>query len=293
MAGKRRKRSKKIKKRTYYMLWRMLVSIMVIIIGIAWLGQMTISKAAQRDVWEAYDDEPVAVKDAVEEDLTSLSEIEKEIAVYANERGYYLADYPDKLFELYEKNQEARQFVLDYPLKKDIDYDIDLSEYHDTDTVPLLMQWDERWGYTEYAGNVLGLTGCGPTCLSMVAIYLTGDETKNPGWMADFSAENGFYENGSGSKWVLMSEGAALLGLNVKEIPLDEERIIDNLQVHNPIICIMGPGDFTDSGHFIVLTGYKDGGFTINDPNSRANSEKIWTFEELQYQIRALWVYWR
>lgn len=90
-----------------------------------------------------------------------------------------------------------------------------------------------------------------------------------------------------------MSEGAGSLGLNVKEVPLNEERITDNLLAGNPIICIMGPGDFTDSGHFIVLTGYKDGGFTVNDPNSNQNSQKIWTFEELRYQIRCLWVYWK
>lgn len=280
------------------MLWRMMVSITAIIIGIAWLSQMTVSRAAERaygeDSLDETEAEPVAAgKDAVEEDLSSLSDAEREIAEYANAKGYYLADYTDKLVELYEKNLEARQFVLDYPLKKDMEYDIDLGEYKNADFVPLLMQWDERWGYDEYAGDVLGLTGCGPTCLSMVAIYLTGNDTMNPKWMSDFSSRYGFYEEGNGTRWALMSEGAAILGLNAKEIPLNKERMIDNLQTGNPIICILGPGDFTDSGHFIVLTGYRDGGFTINDPNSRVNSEKIWTFEELQYQIRNLWVYWK
>ena len=68
------------------------------------------------------------------------------------------------------------------------------------------------------------------------------------------------YENGSGSKWTLMSQGAQQLGLNVRELSLDEERMAENLEAGHPIICILGPGDFTDSGHFIVLTGYRDGG---------------------------------
>ncbi|MBP3460503.1 MAG: C39 family peptidase [Lachnospiraceae bacterium] len=297
MADKRRKRSKKIRRRTYYLLWRMTVSIMAIIIGIAWLSQMTFSQAAEKNHEEDSREEEAEmeamVKDAVEEDLSALSDSEREIAEYANAKGYYIRDYTDKLVELYEKNQEARQFVLDYPFKKDIEYDIDLSEYKNADFVPLLMQWDERWGYGEYAGDVLGLTGCGPTCLSMVAIYLTGNDTMNPKWMADFSTQHDFYEEGNGTRWALMSEGAAILGLNSKEIPLDKERMIDNLQAGNPIICILGPGDFTNSGHFIVLTGYRDGGFTLNDPNSRINSEKTWSFEELQYQIRNLWVYWK
>jgi predicted double-glycine peptidase len=88
-----------------------------------------------------------------------------------------------------------------------------------------------------------------------------------------------------------MSEGASFLGLDVTEIPLDEQRIADNLEVGNPIICIMGPGDFTTSGHFIVLTSYEDGMVTVNDPNSIERSNKKWSFAEISSQIRNLWVY--
>ena len=43
---------------------------------------------------------------------------------------------------------------------------------------PLFLQWDPRWGYTEYGeDSFLGLSGCGPTCLSMVLYYLTGDKS--------------------------------------------------------------------------------------------------------------------
>lgn len=56
-----------------------------------------------------------------------------------------------------------------------------------------------------------------------------------------------------------------------------------------PIIINVGPGDFTDSGHFMTLTGYDSEGFMINDPNSRANSEKHWTYAQLQGQVRNLW----
>lgn len=293
MADKRKRRKNRIRRRTYFLMWRMLVLVMIIVIGIAFLGQMTVSRAAGENAGELYETgmEPVQ-KPSTQEDVTGYTPLEKEIAAYANQKGYLLKDYTEDLIRLYEKNEEARQFVLEYPLKKDQNYEIDLSEYRDTETIPLFMQWDERWGYSRYAGNVFGLTGCGPTCLSMIAVYLTGDDSMNPKWMAQFATDHGFYENGNGSTWTLMSEGAALLGLGVKELPLNEERIVDNLLVHNPIVCIMGPGDFTDSGHFIILTGYENGAFSIHDPNSRKNSEKTWSFEQLRYQIRNLWVFW-
>ena len=68
--------------------------------------------------------------------------------------------------------------------------------------------------------------------------------------------------------------------------------IQEALEANIPIICIMGPGDFTDGGHFIVLSGWEDGKIRINDPNSTANSEKLWTYEEIKGQIRNMWEYY-
>ncbi len=88
-----------------------------------------------------------------------------------------------------------------------------------------------------------------------------------------------------GSAWALFSEGGKELGFDVTEIPLDEERVIANLEVNNPIVAVMGPGDFTTTGHFIVLTGYENGKIKVNDPNNRENSEKLWEFDRIQSQI--------
>ena len=125
----------------------------------------------------------------------------------------------------------------------------------------------------------MGLSGCGPTALSMVAIFMTGDITKNPRWVADFASQNGYAVDGSGTAWSLMLEGARQIGLSSKEIPVERERVENNLQAGNPIIALMGPGEFTSNGHFIVLTGLQNGRLKINDPNSRKNSEKTWDID--------------
>ena len=212
------------------------------------------------------------------------------VAAFASKHSLSLAAWPGELLELLEKNPEAEEFVLNYPLKKDMSFDIDLTEYETCDTVPLFLQWDERWGYTRYGSNVMGLTGCGPTCLSMVCMYLLKDASYTPRYIAEFAEENNYYVEGSGSAWTLISKGGETLGLDVVEISLDENRMMKNLELGNPIICILGPGDFTTTGHFIVLTGCKDGKFVVNDPNSRINSERLWSFEEIKGQIKNLWV---
>lgn len=212
------------------------------------------------------------------------------VGEYAKAHSLSLSDWPDELLLLYDKNPDAREFVLSYPEKKDKKYSIDLGEYRNSETVPLLMQWDERWGYSRYSGELFGLSGCGPTCLSMVHIFLRGDTTVTPRYVADFAERKGYSVRGSGSSWSLISEGGRELGLEVKELPLHEGQIKQNLLAGRPIICVMGPGDFTQQGHFIVLAGYENGLMRVNDPNSPTRSEKLWSYEEIKGQIKNLWV---
>lgn len=209
---------------------------------------------------------------------------------FAKQNGLSLSEWPEELLDLLEKNPETQDFVLNFPIKKDLGPEIDLSEYLDSSEVPLLLQWDERWGYSQYAGELMGLSGCGPTCLSMVCLYLLDDASYTPQYIAEFATENGYSVSGNGSSWTLISEGGEKLGLDVTEIPLDENRIIRNLEVGNPIICVVGPGFFTSTGHFIVMTEYEDGYVKVNDPNSPNRSEQTWKLTEVMEQIRNLWV---
>lgn len=199
---------------------------------------------------------------------------------------------PQSLIDLYERNKEARQFVLDYEKNKDKHEAIDISKEVRDGEIPLFLQWDERWGYETYGDDYMAVTGCGPTALSMVYIGLTGDTSLNPYEMAKLAQNNGYYVNGSGSSWNMMLGLASQIGLDANEISLDENSIKKELSAGNPIICIMGPGDFTTSGHFIVLTGITDDGkVQVNDPNSVKNSQKTWELDRIMSQMRDLWVY--
>ena len=220
---------------------------------------------------------------------SDATEAERKVKLYADEKGISFGEYPESLIALLDRNPETEEFVLNYPFREDVEYRLVPPE--EDQGVPLLLQWDSRWGYEIYGSDMMAITGCGPTCLAMVGYYLTGDaETYDPAAMAAFSEKYGYYATGYGSSWTLISEGAVKLGLDVTEIPLVEKRIKDNLEVGNPIICAMGAGDFTSSGHYIVLVGLKDGKFIVNDPNSPENSEKLWSYEQIQGQIRNLWV---
>lgn len=199
--------------------------------------------------------------------------------------------YPQALRELVQKNPETLDFVYDYPINSTLTPEIDLSAEAAGGTVPLLLQWDERWGYRSYGSGLIGYTGCGPTCLSMVALYLTGDANCDPGTVAQYAQQQGYYVEGSGTAWELMATGCTHFGLKSEEIGLDENGMAAALSDGKVLICSMGPGDFTDGGHYIVLTGHSDAGFSICDPNSPKRSAQTWTFDRLKNQIRNVWAF--
>ena len=241
-------------------------------------NSLTASKMDSEKNQNSSDDDVNAAKQSSEPDKeTKLDEI------------LHSAKYPGQLKELAKKNDEAIDFIYEYPKEHSKEHDIDLTAEASQDTVPLLQQWDERWGYEKYSGNYFAASGCGPTALSMVVLYLTHDAQASPLAVAEDAKEACYCVDGSGSAWDLMSKGCRHYGVNAKTIKVDEDTFKERLDEGNLIVVNVGPGDFTEKGHFTVITGYDDEGFTINDPNSIIKSNTHWQFERLHSQIRAAW----
>ena len=114
----------------------------------------------------------------------------------------------------------------------------------------------------------------------------------NPYEVARLADYEGYYVHGSGSSWDMMESFASELGLNVHTVAFTEQDIVETLQNGQPIICVVGPGDFTNDGHFIVLKEVDNNGrIIINDPNSKKNSRKKWELDVIMPQIMNLWSY--
>ena len=155
--------------------------------------------------------------------------------------------------------------------------------------VPYLLQYDARWCFHGYGSSVMGFTACGPTCLSMAAIGLTGNTDYTPAYVADRAEASGHYMDGAGTAWTLFTEGAAEFGLRGEAITAGRKELSERLERGEVIIASMLPGDFTTSGHFIVIYGSNLLGFKVYDPNSIERSERLWSYDRLAPQIAQLW----
>lgn len=157
--------------------------------------------------------------------------------------------------------------------------------------VPKLYQRDAAWVNASYAEGSFGDTGCGPTCLTMVYVALTGRTDMTPADMGALSERLGC-ASADGTAWAFMTEGAAEKGLLAEELPADEASVRQALVSGSPVICSVGPGDFTSTGHFIVLTGVDEHGqLIIRDPNSPERTAQAWDFDTVLRQCRNLWAY--
>lgn len=224
--------------------------------------------------------------DEIRENLHSLAEKYPEFTeIYDN-----MEKYPEELMAALCNNPEMIDFVKGYLTAEPV-VTGGMSSEELSEKFPLLIQWDLRWGYSFYGDNNIALSGCAPTCLSMVIVALTGNFDATPDAVADYSMENGYYQEGVGTKWSIMTEGCLHFGVQGEEIVLNKNTIFSELESGYPVICSMRPGDFTSTGHFIVLTGVYDGKVVVNDPNSRTRSSMLWDYETLEYQIKNLWVF--
>ena len=154
---------------------------------------------------------------------------------------------------------------------------------------PLLLQFDPRWGYFEYGGKEMGLSGCGPTCLAMVILALTDYEDVTPDKIAQYSTDKKYYVEGVGTAWKLMDDVPPLYGLAVEHTAIKEKSMKAELDKGNILICSVRKGVFTSEGHFVVIYGYDETGFLVNDPKCVARSRKTWQFSEFGNQLKRIW----
>ncbi len=205
---------------------------------------------------------------------------------------YHLERYPRSLLSLILYYEEEIDYVYNYPNRKHYD-EIILTEKDFEREVPLFIQWDERWGYDYYADEMMGINACGPTSLAMVISGLTGNRDIHPRMIAEYSYDNGYYVEDVGTMWSLMIDGANAFGVQANQLIGSAQSVVDALSQGHLVILSVGPGDFTNSGHFIVLTGIDENGLiTINDPNSLKKSDMKWDIERLISQTAAAWEYY-
>lgn len=284
-----------------------LVAVAILFFGIRGCMVSSVPEPAPAEANQAPVEQPQQERDPVDEAaLSSILGDDLTVqllqAAQTSDDAAWVAAHPDayavdgdavqyKLLKLAATEPEAVPFVRAFP----DDYPAESALGTDEPTageVPRLYQWDSRWGSTVYSSTTFALTGCCPTSLSMVYQGLTGKGDLSPYDMGERASAGGYETAFDGTDSSFLVNEAASLGLSCQEVAADARSVRSALEDGAVLICNVGPGDFTDNGHFFVITGIDgDGGLSINDPYSAVRSGKTWSVDEVLGQTKALWAY--
>lgn len=161
-------------------------------------------------------------------------------------------------------------------------------------------QTDDAWADQPFGTDTIGPYGCGPTVMAITVDSLTDTDT-DPAAMAVWAVEHGCWASGAGSYLSIVLETAWSFGLAAEPFASrDANDVLDALSQGKMLIALMGPGHFTEGGHFILLRGVTlSGKVLIADPNSPENSLSSWEpqliLDELSFSQgygAPLWVLW-
>lgn len=130
-------------------------------------------------------------------------------------------------------------------------------------------------------GNENVLTaGCGPISLTMAINYITNRETVSLNQVLEWAEDNKMYEINSGTRWSLIRNFPSTVSLKCQELFMTKPEKLESILSEGQILVTsMKKGHFTDSGHFIVLTGISDGKVSVLDPCSIYRSLTEWDVE--------------
>ena len=168
----------------------------------------------------------MAVNECGEDYVSQLRELAAEESGLAD-RLNFIADhieiYTEEAVKTALQGGEKLDFALLMPFRSADDSGLSAVISVDEGEIPYLIQYDTRWGYHGYGSSVMGITGCGPTCLSMAVIGLTGNASATPARIADYAESSGHYVSGAGTAWTLFDTGAAAFGLRGEAISTNDD----------------------------------------------------------------------
>lgn len=149
-------------------------------------------------------------------------------------------------------------------------------------------QTDPTWAQELYGPSDPILThGCGPTVLAMlVSSYTT--TSINPPQAAAWAYQNGFCIPGEGSTHSIIEGGTSAFGLSAVSITQrTPEAILQALDEGKVVVALMGPGYFTNNGHFIIIIrSSEDDTVRIADPANVSNCREDWPLSFLISQLK-------
>lgn len=164
------------------------------------------------------------------------------------------------------------------------------------------LQTDPRWKNKGYSAKgettTIGASGCGPTAMAMV-LATWADPAVTPETECAWALAHGFKAPNQGTYYGYFAKAAARYGLNCRMLngvsiygrakSAYHSQAAKALEAGGLVIACMGPGNWTRSGHYVLVWKIDGDTICINDPASTLSRRIRGSYALFRQQVKYYW----
>ena len=164
------------------------------------------------------------------------------------------------------------------------------------------LQTDPRWGSLDYSApgekTTIAASGCGPTAMAMV-LATWADPSVTPKTECAWALAHGYKAPRQGTYYGYFEAAGARYGLRVTRLNYTSlygnatsayhAQVKDALDRGELVIACMGPGNWTRSGHYVLVWGIHGDTIYINDPASTKAARTKGSYSLFKQQVKYYW----
>lgn len=165
------------------------------------------------------------------------------------------------------------------------------------------LQTDPRWGSLDYSApgekTTIAASGCGPTAMAMV-LATWADPSVTPKTECAWALAHGYKAPHQGTYYGYFEPAGARYGLRVtrlnytslygKSTSAYHAQVKDALDRGELVIACMGPGNWTSSGHYVLVWKIDGDTIYINDPASTKAARTRGSWALFRQQVKYYWI---
>lgn len=165
------------------------------------------------------------------------------------------------------------------------------------------LQTDARWGWNDYSApgekTTIRASGCGPTAMAMV-LATWADKLVTPATECAWALRHGYKAPHSGTYYGYFVPAGKRYGLRVRQInavniygnskSAHHETARRAIEAGHLVIACMGKGNWTSSGHYVLVWEIDGNTIYINDPASTLARRTRGSYALFKQQVKYYWI---
>ena len=165
------------------------------------------------------------------------------------------------------------------------------------------LQTDPRWGSLDYSAKgektTIRASGCGPTAMAMV-LATWADPSVDPKTECAWALAHGYKAPRQGTYYGYFEPAGARYGLEVDRLNWTNiygratsphhETVKEAIERGDLVIACMGKGNWTSSGHYVLVWDIRGETIYINDPASTKAHRVRGDYALFKKQVKYYWV---